>query len=906
MMRKTFLFVVMAIFAGTWNAGAESVGTELAQPKLQVQLEGEMGARVRHVIEQWVLTAPSANPGMLEMFRLRDRQPPYESPMPWAGEFAGKYLTSAVLLRRMSDDPRLDTQVREFVAELISTQAEDGYMGPFSKERRLLGEWDLWGHYHVMLGLYLWYQDSGDTAALDSAIRAADLVCNTYLDTGKRVHDAGSHEMNMAVIHMLGVLHRETGDARYLRMMQEIMTDWEKPPAGDYYRQGVAGVEFYQTPKPRWESLHPMLGLGEMYRITGYESYRDALLHFWKSIRRTDIHNAGSFSTNEGAVGNPYTSGAIETCCTVAWLAYSLDALKLSSDPAVADAMELATWNTVLGYEHPSGRWCTYNTPMNGKREASAHTIVFQSRPGTPELNCCSVNGPRGLGLIAEWAVLGDATGLYLNYYGPGEITVTLADGSAWKFVQTTTYPVEGTVRIEVHPPAPAATPLYLRIPAWSAASTVTVNGEAVDGVVAGSYVKVERTWAAGDRIELTLDMTPRAMRGDEHVEYNASLYHGPLLLAYDQKFNEIEPSAAPALDAQHLALRPVEAAARYAPIVLFAVTATDGQELVLCDYASAGAHGTYYRSWLPVNNAPPVAFHLRRPAHESVVAAGDVLMQWSGAGPDAKYTVRIASDAAFKNIVHEFADVAATYLVAPGVSRQDTPLYWDVSVASGDARLSSDNGPWALVPSQLPVAREGGVLLKLAGGTAPAVGELAQATEVAQGEISPAGDAALVFNGTTSRAVYAIGEFPVLAYSAGAWIRPAELPGDSKLHEVISAWCRSSDDPLRLVVSGDQVFARMEQLGGNFGTAGVRIPAKEWSHVAVVKDGAELRLYVNGFMAQVARVPEALETESKAVGVGCNPKFTEAEAFLGEIAGVVVAERAWTDAEVLGMAGKK
>jgi hypothetical protein len=267
---------------------------------------------------------------------------------------------------------------------------------------------------------------------------------------------------------------------------------------------------------------------------------------------------------------------------------------------------------------------------------------------------------------------------------------------------------------------------------------------------------------------------------------------------------------------------------------------------------------------------------------------------------------VRIASDAAFKNVVHEFADVAATHLVAPGLTRQDTPLYWDVSVTSGDARLSSDNGPWAVVPSQLPVAREGGVLLKLSGDTAPAVGTLEQATEVAQGEASPAGDAALVFNGTTSRAVYAIGEFPVLDYSAGAWIRPAELPGDNKSHEVISAWCRSMDDPLRLVVSGDQVFARMEQSGGNFGTAGVKIPAKEWTHVAVVKDGAELRLYVNGFMAQVARVPEALETESKAIGVGCNPKFTEAEAFLGEIAGVVVAERAWTDAEVLAIAEKK
>ena len=880
--------------------------SELPQPTLQLRLGGAMGARIDHVIQEWILTAPAANPGMLEMFRMRDRQPPYENPVPWAGEFAGKYLTSAVLLRRMSDDPRLDAQIRDFVAELISTQADDGYMGPFPRDQRLLGNWDLWGHYHVMLGLYLWYRDTGDTSALDAAVRAADLVCDTYLDTGKRVYDAGSHEMNMAIIHILGILERQTGNERYLRMMKEIMTDWEKAPAGDYYRQGVAGVEFYQTPKPRWESLHPMLGLGEMYRITGYESYRDALLHFWHSIRRTDIHNAGSFSTNEGAVGNPFVGGSIETCCTVAWLAYSADALRLSAESVVADAMELATWNTVLGYQHPSGRWCTYSTPMDGKREASAHTIVFQSRAGTPELNCCSVNGPRGLGMIAEWAVLGDGDGLYLNYYGPGEIAATLDDGSAWRFVQDTAYPVDGAVRIAVTPPKESATPLYLRIPEWSAATTVAVNGEAIAGVAAGTYAKLERTWRADDVIELQLDMALRALRGDDHVDFNTSLYHGPLLLAYDQKFNTAEPADLPRLDLATLDLRPAAAAARYQPMVLFAATAEDGSTLHLCDYATAGAHGTYYRSWLPVDHAPPVAFFLQRPAQDSVLAAGDVLLRWSGAGPDMAYAVRVASDPAFKNVVSEFSDVRETHVVVQGVARQDTPLYWDVAVTASQQATTSGNGPWSFTPSRTAPAGERGTLVKLAGGSAePAVGQLDHATDVEPAE-GPDGAGGLLFNGSTSRAVYAVPNFPVLNYSAAAWIRPEALRGDDPaLHEIFSAWCRASDDPLRLVVSGDQVFARIEQQGGFYSTAGRRIPAQEWTHVALVKEGVDLRLYVNGILEHLARVPDTVETLSTAIGIGCNPKFTDAEAFHGAVAPAIVVERAWSDAEVLALAAK-
>jgi DUF1680 family protein len=97
--------------------------------------------------------------------------------VPWAGEFVGKYLISAVQSLRLTKDPRLNDQVKAIVAEFISTQAEDGYLGPFPKSERLLKHWDLWGHYHALLALAMWHEYSGDAAALQAARRAADLVC---------------------------------------------------------------------------------------------------------------------------------------------------------------------------------------------------------------------------------------------------------------------------------------------------------------------------------------------------------------------------------------------------------------------------------------------------------------------------------------------------------------------------------------------------------------------------------------------------------------------------------------------------------------------------------------------------------------------------------------------------------
>src|SRR5205814_10153903 len=149
----------------------------------------------------------------------------------------------------------------------------------------------------------------------------------------------------------------------------------------------------------------------------------------WWSIVTLGRHNAGECSSGEQAQGNPYHQGAIETCCTIAWTALSVEMLRMTEDSIVADELELSTLNSVLGLHSPSGRWVTYSTPMDGTRKASAHDIVFQARAGSPELNCCSVNGARGLGMIGDWALMASGEGLLLNWYGPSTITARLVSG---------------------------------------------------------------------------------------------------------------------------------------------------------------------------------------------------------------------------------------------------------------------------------------------------------------------------------------------------------------------------------------------------------------------------------------------------------------------------------------------
>jgi DUF1680 family protein len=598
--------------------------------RVEFSIHGPMGERIAANTRNWLLVAPSANPAMLQMFRDRDRTPPRDL-LPWSGEFAGKYLLSAVQALPMTKDRSLRRHLKAFVADLIATQRADGYLGPFPAAEGMTGpgRWDLWGQYHVMLGLFCWYKETGDKAALAACRKCADLFCRTFLDGGKRVVQAGSEEMNESSIHIFTLLYRETGEPRYLRMAREIEKDWETPPSGDYVRAALAGKPFWQFPKPRWESLHGVQAIAELYFLTGDAKYRRAYEQIWWSILEGDRHNTGGFSSGEQATGNPYDPRPIETCCTVAWMAVTLDYLRMTGDSRAADELELSTFNAILGAQNPEGRWWTYNTPMDGERKASAHDIVFQARPGSPELNCCAVNGPRGLGILSEWAVMTAKDGIALNWYGPGTITVRAPSGQKVRILVESGYPGSdivrghGEIRIHVQPEKVERFVLRLRIPGWSRQTRVQVNGEEQTGVRAGTYLVLDRTWSLGewkigDKIDLTLDMSPWLWVGERECAAKVAVYRGPLLLAYDPRHDAYDPghlpvvnfSQAPKITYYYPQIHPYPC-----PILLLQFATQDGGRITLCDFTSAGMAGNRYVSWLPSAGSPkPVPFRRDNP----------------------------------------------------------------------------------------------------------------------------------------------------------------------------------------------------------------------------------------------------------------------------------------------------
>jgi len=915
--------LAILLLAETSMPAADSAGsfTFHSIPAARFEFQGPVGERMQANLENWLLRAPQANPGMLEMFRVRDRKPVPQL-VPWAGEFVGKYLISAVQALRMSDDPRLRLQVEAVVAEFIATQAEDGYLGPFPKRDRLLKNWDLWGHYHAMLALVLWHERSGDAAALAAARKAADLVCATYLDTNRRVFDAGDAEMNMSILTAMAMLHRLTGEPRYLRMAREVEKDWER--AGDYLRSGLDGREYFRSPRPRWESLHDLQGLVEMWRITGDAKYREAFVHHWRSIRRWDRRNTGAFSSGEQATGNPYAPSAIETCCTVAWMALTVDYLRLTGDPHAADDLELATLNGGLGAQHPSGRWWTYNTPMDGAREASAHTIVFQARAGTPELNCCSVNAPRILGVLSEWAIMSVTNGLVVNWLGAGRLTAKLTDGASVSIASSHDAWREGHTEMRVNTTTARAVALRVRIPTWAREPKLALNGAPVADVTAGSSAVLERAWTDTDRLELGFQLPIRHVAGANEAAGKVSLYRGPLLLAFDPAENPYDEDALPAIDLQRLKEARVVAPQKTSgklesplrPWLIMEVPTADGRPLRLVDFASAGARGTRYRSWLPAKSPPPPPAFTQIPPDAGRVPVGPVLFQWRGPRTrDVSYRVEFSPDAAFATGPAWSTNVSTTRVALDSANLAVLaqpplkPIYWRVISKHATGESIADvppawfridpTAPAHALPPEPKLGPNGELIVhSLRGDAAPQFGEMKSA------RFSNRDGEGTEINGRDQMLVYAVPAWPEEDFTVSVRVLIREHP-PKRIGQVFSAWAGGMDDPLRMVVDGGKLFARVEA-GAAFSTPGVPVQPGRWYTVAAVKQGATLRLYLDGKSVGSCGVPEFMTTQAQDCALGGNPHFSGNEFLAARFADFRLYAKALPPEEIQALSGSR
>ena len=554
--------------------------------KTTIRFAGPTGRLASNLSKNWLTDLRQSNPAILDVFRDRDVLPCRDL-LQWSGEFPGKYLTSSYHIYAITGDRSLKKAAAAFVDEVLGYQAENGYLGCFDTE--MSGafpsnpetpnqNWDAWGHYHLMCGLLLWEKELRNPRIAPALKKMADFFL-THFYSGKRpLSSLNWSEMNLAVYHGFALLYERFHDERYLAFAKEIENDMRGE--GDYLSIGLAKIDFYACPKPRWESMHVLMGFTEMYKITKEARYLDASVFLADSILRTDVHNTGGFSTREQAVGNPFTFGPIETCCVVAFDAFVNGLWQITHDIRYIDHLETAHYNAILGSCSPTGVWSTYDTPMEGERRANFHEIGFQDKPGAPMLNCCSVNAPRGVGEIGTWAVREAEDILYINTFE----ALTYQSDTASVSIKSA-FPYEGKIALRVD----TEKTVLLRIPAWASAPVLTVNGAPV-AANPGRYLTVP----GHADITAVFPMPCLFVEGEADVQGRVSVQYGPLLFAWDASYNPQDRGVIPTLKIADLKKAVPESIDGGACVRL-----PDGHLLV--NFALAGQRGSHYTTWMYV-----------------------------------------------------------------------------------------------------------------------------------------------------------------------------------------------------------------------------------------------------------------------------------------------------------------
>ena len=598
-----------------------------------VRLKGPLGERLDRMIEGHVagtdvdyITAP-----FLEKT---------ETKFWWQSEFWGKYMHSAVPYAKYSGSPKILADIERGISRMLASQEKDGYIGNYPDELRCGEGWDVWGMKYTITGLlhyYDWERETGNGERGKMALEAAKKLCDYAIaeigPNGRRKRELWqtgnwSGYASSSILEPVVWLYRRTNDRKYLDFASYIVKGMTEPEKGprllDLALKGVSVADRnepgYKT-DASWEyvckygrskayemmscyqgildyvAAQSELSNGDDERLA---NLRKAAIMTANDIVKEEINLAGGCACSEawfhGAKKQhlPYLR-LQETCVTTTWMRFCEKLLEVTGDPKWADELEKTFYNAYLAAMKPDGREFAGYTPLTGSRWHGQHHCYMHT-------DCCTANGPRGFLCFLRELCRNDGKTATFNFYASA-----LVKG----FDMYSLYPRQDSARIVSH--TGGQLEMRLRIPAWSAKTTVTLNGKPLDGVKAGSYFSISREWKLGDIVTVAFDMPVIAHKLDHAVAFT----RGPILLARDSRFDDgdmTEPFRAGIKDGQRMDC--------FAPVHIpsddfwMAFTATlpigshhanpegaNYAEVKFCDYLSAGgmwSPGNYYRTWFP------------------------------------------------------------------------------------------------------------------------------------------------------------------------------------------------------------------------------------------------------------------------------------------------------------------
>ena len=449
----------------------------------------------------------------------------------------GPYFVDGLLpLAYLLDDDRLKAKAQKYIEWTLTHQAASGMIGPPSN--------DDWWPRMVMLKVLAQYEEvTGDPRVIPLLSRYFAYQLNTL--PSRPLRDWGRYRWQDNALVVIWLYNR-TGDPKLLelaRLLHAQGFDWQA---------NFADFKFTEPITPEVIKLSEHNGLGDTALashgvnngqalkaapvwsvISGKDSDRLGIAQMLSMLDKYHGLPNGMFSCDEHFAGRNPSQGS--ELCTVVETMFSLEqSLAILGDASLGDRLEMITFNALPG-TFTDDMWAhQYNQEPN-QVEVSLHRKPWTTDgPESniyglePNFGCCTANFHQGWPKFAAslWMASHD-DGLVAAAYSPCDVR-TMLGGTAVHIAERTDYPFKGTVRMTINPASPLRFPLRLRMPAWAEGTTIHVNGQPMQS--AAGFVKIDRTWKAGDMVELQFPMVPRVSAG---FHDSVSITRGPLVFSY-------------------------------------------------------------------------------------------------------------------------------------------------------------------------------------------------------------------------------------------------------------------------------------------------------------------------------------------------------------------------------------
>lgn len=466
-------------------------------------------------------------------------------------------------------DKKLDRYIDSVLQIVAAAQEPDGYlytartMNPEKPhEWAGLKRWEkvedlsheFYNLGHMVEGAVAHYQATGKRNFLNIAIKYADCVCREIGNAPDQVVAVPGHQIAEMALAKLYVL---TGDKKYLDQAKFFLDKRGYTSRKDEYSQAHKPVvEQDEAVGHAVRAAYMYSGMADVAALTGDMDYFHAIDRIWENVVNKKYYITGGIgATNQGeAFGKNYElpnmSAYCETCAAIGNVYWNYRLFLLHGDAKYYDVLERTLYNGLISGVSLDGGSFFYPNPLE--------SIGQHQRQPWFGCACCPSNICRFIPSLPGYVYAVKADSVYVNLFMSNQADLKVK-GKQVKMTQSTHYPWDGNVKIEVTPRGQQNFVLRVRIPGWvrdevvpsdlyryadgkNLHYSVKVNGQEVASDLEKGYFNVARKWKKGDVVEVHFDMEPRTVKAHRLVEADrgrVAVERGPLVYCAEWPDND-------------------------------------------------------------------------------------------------------------------------------------------------------------------------------------------------------------------------------------------------------------------------------------------------------------------------------------------------------------------------------